>query len=57
MLVVAVLVAVRAWTSDGAVTCVVQMPSPWAIVASRCTGVPSSRPKASVSAPQLRELG
>src|ERR1700729_1096869 len=32
------------------VTCVVQMPSPCAIVASRCTGVPSSLPKASVSA-------
>src|SRR5207302_1852777 len=32
------------------VTCVVQMPSPCAIVASRCTGVPSSLPNASVSA-------
>ena len=32
------------------VTCVVQTPSPWAIVARRCTGVPSRRPNASVSA-------
>src|SRR5215472_13320854 len=32
------------------VTCVVQIPSPCAIVASRCTGVPSSLPNASVSA-------
>src|SRR6185437_9997262 len=36
--------------NDGAVTWVVQMPSPRAIVASRCTGVPSRRPNASVSA-------
>src|SRR5207344_684720 len=43
-------VAVRVWTRDRSVTCVVQMPSPWAMVASRCTGVPSSRPNASVSA-------
>jgi len=46
---VAVLV-VRVWTRDWSVTCVVQMPSPWAMVASRCTGVPSRRPNASVSA-------
>src|SRR5262252_1934667 len=32
------------------VTWVVQIPSPCAIVASRCTGVPSSLPNASVSA-------
>ena len=36
--------------ATGAVTCVVQIPSPCAIVARRCTGVPSSRPNASVSA-------
>jgi hypothetical protein len=30
--------------------CVVQMPSPWAIVASRCTCVPTSRPMTAVSA-------
>src|SRR5699024_487075 len=31
-------------------TCVVHTPSPWAIVAIRCTWVPSSRAKTSVSA-------
>src|SRR5205814_9864506 len=42
-----------AWAAFPAlVTCVVQMPSPCAIVASRRTGVPSSLPKASVSASQ-----
>ena len=30
--------------------CVVQIPSPWAIVASRCTWVPTSRPITAVSA-------
>src|SRR5262249_20759525 len=37
-------------TTDAHVTCVVQIPSPWAMVARRRTGVPSSRPNASVSA-------
>jgi hypothetical protein len=32
--------------------CVVQIPSPWAIVASRCTWVPTSRPITAVSASQ-----
>src|SRR6185369_8474757 len=51
LVVVAVeVVVVRGWTRDWAVTCVVHIPSPCAIVASRCTGVPSRRPKASVSA-------
>ncbi len=45
-----VVVIVRVWTSAGAVTCVVQIPSPCAIVARRCTGVPSSLANASVSA-------
>src|SRR5205085_6623186 len=45
-----VVVVVRMWTSAGAVTCVVQIPSPCAIVARRCTGVPSSLANASVSA-------
>ena len=39
-------------TSDDAVTCVVQIPSPREIVARRCTGVPRRRPNASVSASQ-----
>src|SRR6202034_2971085 len=42
----------RLCASPGAVTCVVQIPSPWAMVARRRTGVPSSRPNASVSASQ-----
>ena len=44
------IVVVRMGTSDGAVTCVVHIPSPCAIVARRCTGVPGRRPDASVSA-------
>ena len=43
------IVVLRVCTSDGAVTCVVHIPSPCAIVARCCTGVPSRRPKASVS--------
>jgi len=42
----------RLCASDGAVTWVVQIPSPREIVARRCTGVPSRRPNASVSASQ-----
>ena len=41
---------VRVVRSVGAVMCVVQIPSPCAMVASRCTGVPRSRANASVSA-------